>query len=170
MIASSTTMPMARVSASSVKLLIENPRKYMIANVATMDVGIARPGMIVARRLRRNTKMMITTSSAAIPSVSSASWIERFTKIDSSNAVLMCTPGGSDCWMRGSSPRMCVGHLDDVGLGLPHHADGDRRRALVAERAPLVLRPELHPAHVLELDQHAVGVAHHQLGELLAAS
>ena len=35
----------------------------MIANVATMDVGIARPGMIVARRFRRNTKMMITTSS-----------------------------------------------------------------------------------------------------------
>src|SRR5439155_668980 len=39
MIASSTTMPMAIVSASSVKLLIEKPRKYMMANVATIDVG-----------------------------------------------------------------------------------------------------------------------------------
>ncbi len=54
----------------------------MIANVATMDVGIARPGMIVARRFRRKMKMMITTSAAAMSSVSSASRIERDTKID----------------------------------------------------------------------------------------
>src|SRR2546427_5883701 len=47
MIASSTTMPMAIVSASSVKLLIENPRKYMMANVATIDAGIASPGITV---------------------------------------------------------------------------------------------------------------------------
>src|SRR5947207_2327690 len=40
MIASSTTMPIAIVSASSVKLLIEKPRKYMIANVAMIDAGI----------------------------------------------------------------------------------------------------------------------------------
>ena len=66
MIASSTTMPIARVSASRVKLLIEKPRKYMIAKVAMMDVGIARPGMIVARRLRRKMKMMTTTSAAAM--------------------------------------------------------------------------------------------------------
>ena len=66
MIASSTTMPMARVSASRVKLLIEKPRKYMIANVATMDVGIASPGMIVARKFRRKRKMMITTRPAAM--------------------------------------------------------------------------------------------------------
>ena len=66
MIASSTTMPMASVSASRVKLLIEKPRKYMIAKVATMDVGIARPGMIVARRFRRKTKMITTTSPAAM--------------------------------------------------------------------------------------------------------
>ena len=63
MIASSTTMPMASVSASSVRLLMEKPRKYMTAKVATMDVGIASPGMIVARRFRRNTKMMSTTST-----------------------------------------------------------------------------------------------------------
>ena len=66
MIASSTTMPMARVSASRVKLLMEKPMKYMMANAATMDVGIARPGMIVARRLRRKMKMMTTTRQAAM--------------------------------------------------------------------------------------------------------
>src|SRR5881396_501282 len=48
MIASSTTMPIAIVSASRVKLLIEKPRKYMMANVATIDAGLAIPASIVA--------------------------------------------------------------------------------------------------------------------------
>src|SRR2546423_14719709 len=64
MMASSTTIPMAMVSASSVKLLIEKPRKYMIANVAMIDAGIASPGMIVARTFRKNTKMISTTRIA----------------------------------------------------------------------------------------------------------
>jgi len=106
MIASSTTMPIASVSASSVKLLIENPRKYITANVATMEAGIARPGMTVARKFRRKTKMITTTSAAAISSVSSASRIERLTKVDWSKATSRLTPGGSDCWMRGSSWRI----------------------------------------------------------------
>src|SRR5215211_1707600 len=96
MIASSTTMPIASVSASRVKLLIENPMKYMMANAATMDVGIARPGMIVALRFRRNRKMMTTTNNAAMSSVSSASLIERFTNMDWSNAGFNETPGGSE--------------------------------------------------------------------------
>jgi hypothetical protein len=103
MIASSTTIPMASVRASSVKLLTENPMKYMMANVATMDVGMARPGMIVARRLRRNTKMMITTRIAAITRVSWASRIELLTKVDWSNAGVTVTPGGSEAWIFGSS-------------------------------------------------------------------
>ena len=139
----------------------------MIANVATMDVGIARPGMIVARRFRRKRKMMITTRPAAMSSVSSASRIERETKIDSSNATLSLTPGRQ----RLLDPRQLVadrvGHLDDVGLRLADHADRHRRRALEPERAPLVLGAELHAAEVLELDQHAAGVGHDQLGELV---
>ena len=82
MIASSTTMPIARISASSVRLLIENPRKYITANVVTIDVGIASPGMIVARKFRRNTKMIRITRIAAITSVSCASLMERVTNTD----------------------------------------------------------------------------------------
>src|SRR3954468_23237979 len=106
MIASSTTMPMARVSASRVKLLIENPMKYMMANAATMDVGIARPGMMVALRLRKKMKMITTTRRAAISRVSCASLIERLTKIDWSKPMLRVTPGGRDAWIRGSSSLM----------------------------------------------------------------
>ena len=94
------------VSASRVKLLIEKPRKYMMAYVATIDVGIARPGMIVARRLRRNTKMISTTRIAAMTSVRRASWIECVTKTDPSNAISSFTPGGSVFWMPGSASRI----------------------------------------------------------------
>jgi hypothetical protein len=79
MMASSTTMPMARVRASSVRLLMEKPRKYIAANVETIEAGIARPGMMVARRFRRNTKMMRITSPAAMSSVSWASRMDRRT-------------------------------------------------------------------------------------------
>ena len=54
-IASSTTKPVAIVSAISVRLLIEKPARYITPNVPTSDNGTAMPGMIVAGRLRRKT-------------------------------------------------------------------------------------------------------------------
>ena len=62
--------------------MMENPRKYMMAKVETIDAGIARPGMIVARRFRRKRKMITTTRPAARTRVSSASRMERLTKVD----------------------------------------------------------------------------------------
>src|SRR5213594_428865 len=106
MMASSTTMPMAMVSASNVKLLMEKPRKYMIANTDTIDAGIASPGITVARRFRKNTKMISTTRIAAIRSVRRASLIECVTNTEPSNAVSSFTPGGSVCWMPGMASRM----------------------------------------------------------------
>ena len=46
--ASSTTKPVAMVSAISVRLLIEKPARYMTPNVPTSDSGTATLGMIVA--------------------------------------------------------------------------------------------------------------------------
>jgi len=53
-IASSTTKPVAIVSAISVRLLIENPTRYITPNVPTSDSGTATLGMSVAGTLRRN--------------------------------------------------------------------------------------------------------------------
>lgn len=53
--ASSTTKPVAMVSAISVRLLMEKPRKYMAAKVPTSDSGTATLGIMVAGTLRRNT-------------------------------------------------------------------------------------------------------------------
>ncbi len=64
-IASSTTKPVAIVSAINVRLLIEKPARYMTPNVPTSDSGTATLGITVADRLRRNTKITITTSATA---------------------------------------------------------------------------------------------------------
>ncbi len=69
MIASSTTMPIARISDSRVRLLMVNPKKYINPNAATIEVGMARAGMIVAFKLRSAKKMMSTTRPAARSSV-----------------------------------------------------------------------------------------------------
>ena len=60
-------------------------------------------------------------------SVSCASWIERFTKIDPSKADVDADAGRQR--RRDARQRLAhrVGHLDQVGLGLPHHAEADRR-------------------------------------------
>src|ERR1700720_3508903 len=62
-IASSTTKPVEMVSAIRERLSSENPNIYIAANVPTMDKGTATLGMIVAERLRRNTKMTMTTKT-----------------------------------------------------------------------------------------------------------
>ena len=64
-IASSTTNPVATVSAISVRLLIENPARYMKAKVPTSDSGTATAGISVADSVRRNRKITMTTSATA---------------------------------------------------------------------------------------------------------
>ena len=69
MIASSTTRPIARTRPHSVRVLIENPKTAIIANVATSETGIAIIGMAVARNPCRKTNTTIKTSTNASMSV-----------------------------------------------------------------------------------------------------
>ena len=62
-IASSTTKPVAIVSAISDRLLRLNPARYMTASVPTSDSGTDRLGIRVADGLRKNRKITITTST-----------------------------------------------------------------------------------------------------------
>ena len=50
-IASSTTIPMARIMPKSVRVLIENPRADMPAKVPMRDTGTATAGISVVRQL-----------------------------------------------------------------------------------------------------------------------
>src|SRR5438552_1608762 len=72
-IASSTTNPVATVSAISDRLLRLNPARYMTPNVPISDTGTATLGISAARTLRRNRNTTRITSATAMTSVRSTS-------------------------------------------------------------------------------------------------
>ncbi len=93
--ASSTTKPTDRVSASSVMLLMEKPNRYIAANVPTSDTGTASAGMIVAETFRRNRKITMITSPTAIASVSSTSDTASRIEVERSNSGAISIDGGT---------------------------------------------------------------------------
>ncbi len=96
-IASSTTNPVAIVSAISDRLLIENPARYITPNVPTKDNGTARLGMIVAGTLRRNRKITSTTSATASSNSNCTSATEaRIVTVRSVNTVSSTAVGRPD--------------------------------------------------------------------------
>ena len=61
-IASSTTRPVATISAISDRLLSEKPTRYITAKLPTSATGTAATGMIAARTLARNSSTTTMTS------------------------------------------------------------------------------------------------------------
>ena len=94
-IASSTTMPVARMMPNSVSVLMEKSISLMNANAPTSDTGIVIVGMSVLRQLWRNTNMTSTTSAIASASVISTSRIESSTTCVVLNAIWYFRPGGN---------------------------------------------------------------------------
>ena len=75
-IASSTTKPVAIVSAIKDRLSREKPSRYIDPNVPTSDSGTERLGMMVPGSVRRNRKITSTTRATARPSSNSTSATE----------------------------------------------------------------------------------------------
>ena len=105
-IASSTTKPVAMVSAISDRLSIEKPAKYMVAKVATIESGRPTPAMTVARHVPRKNRTTSVTRPIAMTSVISTSWIEAWIMSVRSDTIESFAPAGSACDRRGSSARM----------------------------------------------------------------
>ena len=102
-IASSTTKPVAIVSAISDRLSRLKPNSYMMASAPTSDSGTDRLGMIVAGMLRRNRKITSTTSPTASESSNSTSSTEaRIVTVRSVSGV-MSIERGSEAVSCGSS-------------------------------------------------------------------
>jgi hypothetical protein len=74
--ASSTTKPVATVSAISDRLLSEKPRIHITPKVPSSETMVATAGMKVARALRRNRLTTSTTRRIEMPSVTSTSCSE----------------------------------------------------------------------------------------------
>ena len=94
------------VSAISVRLLIENPARYITANAPISDSGTATLGMTVAARLRRKRKMTITTSATASISSNCTSRTEARMVIVRSVSTATSTAAGSDACSCGSTRLM----------------------------------------------------------------
>ena len=77
--ASSTTMPVASTIANRVRVLMEKPNRNRPANAPISATGTAMNGISAARQLCRNTNTTISTSVAAMNSVSITSRIEAST-------------------------------------------------------------------------------------------
>ena len=74
--ASSTTKPVAMVSAISERLSREKPQASIAASAPISESGTDRLGISVAEKLRRNRKITITTSAMASISSNCTSWTE----------------------------------------------------------------------------------------------
>ncbi len=81
MMASSTTMPMARIRANSTMVLSEKPKTARAAKVPIRDTGMAMPGIRVVRQSPRKTKTTAMTSMIAMIRVSITSSMEALTKL-----------------------------------------------------------------------------------------
>src|SRR5690242_21005152 len=85
-IASSTTNPVATVSAISDRLSSENPAAAITAKVPSNDNGTATDGITVAHKRRRNTKITAITSTTVTSKVNSTSRTDRkSTRLNSSH-------------------------------------------------------------------------------------
>ncbi|OIQ66893.1 hypothetical protein GALL_515360 [mine drainage metagenome] len=105
--ASSTTKPVAMVSAIRVRLLMLKCARYITPKVPRSEIGTATAGMTVAGRLRRNRKITITTSATdSISSNSTSRTDARMVVVRSVSMTISTAPGmeacscGSSCLMR----------------------------------------------------------------------
>ncbi len=101
-IASSTTKPVAIVSAISVRLLMLKPARYMTPNVPTSDSGTATLGMIVAATLRKNRNITITTSAIASSSSNCTSCTDARIVVVRSVSTATSIAAGSELCICGS--------------------------------------------------------------------
>ena len=103
--ASSTTKPVATVSAISERLSSEKPAVAMRAKVPSRDSGTATEGITVAHRRRRNTAITPITRATVSSRVNCTSCTEaRMVTVRSANTS-SATPAGSTWRSSGSRAR-----------------------------------------------------------------
>ncbi len=101
--ASSTTKPVATVSAIRLRLFRLKPIRYMAPKVPSSDTMVATAGTMVARALRRKALTTSTTSTIEISSVNSISCSEERIELVRSEATCKVTSCGS--WACSSGSR-----------------------------------------------------------------
>ena len=103
--ASSTTKPVATVSAMRLRLLRLKPKRYITPKVPSSDTTVATAGISVARALRRKSPTTSTTSTIDTMSVSSISRSDARMEFVRSEATATAMSCGSWACSSGSSAR-----------------------------------------------------------------
>jgi len=93
--ASSTTIPVASRSASSVRMLIEKPASQIPATVPISATGIVIAGMRVARQLSKKMKMMVITMLMASVKENNTSLMDPLMNTASSLVTCISMSAGS---------------------------------------------------------------------------
>src|SRR5580693_2869735 len=165
--ASSTTKPVEIVKAIKVRLLRLYPARYITPNVPTSDSGTATLGMIVARTLRRNRKMTITTNATVSINSNSTSFTDaRMVTVRSVSTVTCTAAGKLDC--SSGNRALTRSTTNDVGAGLPLDVD-DHRGRFVHPRGLLdVFNVVHHIGYVRQFHRRAVVVSDHHICKFLA--
>ena len=101
-IASSTTRPVATISAISDRLFSEKPQRYITAQLPTRATGTAATGIIAARSLPRNSSTTRMTRPTAMSSVCCASRSVARMVGERSLAMSRDTPAGRNARSAGS--------------------------------------------------------------------
>ncbi|MNQ70913.1 hypothetical protein D3C85_855660 [compost metagenome] len=104
--ASSTTRPVAMISAISDRLFSEKPSRCMAAKLPTSDTGTASAGISAARQRPRKASTTRITRPTAISRVRSASCRVARMVGERSIATSSATRAGSTARSAGSSARM----------------------------------------------------------------
>ncbi len=116
-IASSTTMPVARMIPKSVSVLMEKSITLAKANAPMSETGIVMVGMSVLRQLWRNRNITRTTSAIDSSSVLRTSRIDSSTTWVVLNATWYFRPGGNVADSRWSSARTRRSTSSALALG-----------------------------------------------------
>ena len=88
------------------RLLIEKPARYMTPKVPMSESGTATLGMMVARSLRRKTKMTVTTSATARSNSTCTSCTDARMVTVRSVSTATSIAAGSAAWSCGSCRLM----------------------------------------------------------------
>src|ERR1700735_384227 len=104
--ASSTTKPVAIVSAIMDRLSMLYRHKYMTANVPIKETGTATLGIRVARTFRRKRKTTKITSPIEIASVRSTSLTDARMVVVRSSIMVKSIAAGMEAFKEGIDARM----------------------------------------------------------------
>ena len=162
-IASSTTNPVAMVSAISERLSRVYPSRYIAPNVAMMDTGTDTLGINVDQALRRKTNTTITTSTNGDDHVA-LRIPQRFPGRDGAVAGDPETDRrrklGLKLRHQSFNPR---DRVDDVRIRLAVDLDLNHRIAVDHAEVPDIFIGIDDAAEVRQADGRAVAIDHHQI-------